>query len=388
MDEWETRVIVDPFPSVSDRRGSIAPQAPVVHHPVRAGRRPGILHTPMSTLFSPPILFFVLGLLAFALRTGLRIPHPIPKLLALYLLFSIGFKGGLELSRNGLETQMVVVLVAAVLMSAIIPLYCFAILRMRLSVYNAGAVAATYGSTSAVTFITAAAVLDQQGIAYSGHMVAAMALMESPALVVGVVLVRLFAVDRPAEPTRPTIATGSPAWPTEGPGLPGPVNWRKLLHESFLNGPVFLLLGSLLVGIITGYRGEESLLKPFSHDIFIGALCFFLLDLGLMAARRLRELASAGAFLIGFAIIMPVFNALIGVGLSAILGLKMGDALLFAILCGSASYIAAPAALRLVVPQANPSLYVPMALGITFPVNVAIGIPLYLEVLRWVWGQG
>jgi uncharacterized protein len=342
----------------------------------------------MATLLSPPILFFVLGLLAFAFRTGLRIPHPIPKLLALYLLFSIGFKGGLELSRNGFAAEMILVLLAAIAMSAIIPLYCFFPLRRRVSIANAGAIAATYGSTSAITFITAAAVLDQQQIAYSGHMVAAMALMESPALVVGVILVRMFASNgQPALSTRATSATGSPAWPTEAPRRLGPVHWGKLLHESFFNGPVFLLLGSLAVGMITGYRGEEELLRPFSHDIFVGALCFFLLDLGLMAARRLRDLASAGPFLIGFAILAPVINALLGVAVAGLLGLKMGDALLFAILCGSASYIAAPAALRLVVPQANPSLYVPMALGITFPFNVAVGIPLYLEILRRVWGE-
>jgi uncharacterized protein len=165
------------------------------------------------------------------------------------------------------------------------------------------------------------------------------------------------------------------------------VHWGKLLHESFFNGPVFLLLGSLCVGIITGYRGEEELLRPFSHDIFVGALCFFLLDLGLMAARRLRDLASAGIFLIAFAVLAPIVNAIIGIIAARLLGLGMGDALLLAILCGGASYIAAPAALRLVVPQANPSLYVPMALGITFPFNVTIGIPLYLEILRRMWGE-
>jgi uncharacterized protein len=338
----------------------------------------------MATLFSPPILFFVLGLLAFALRTGLRIPHPIPKLLSLYLLFSIGFKGGLELSRSGFHLETALVLLAAVALSALIPLYCFFLLRGRVSIPNAGAIAATYGSTSAITFITAAAVLSEQGIEFSGRMVAAMALMESPALVVGVLLVRVFSQQEAMAPGRASMATGSPAWPTEAPGKVGPVHWGKLLHESFLNGPVFLLLGSLAVGVITGERGEQ-LLRPFSHDIFTGALCFFLLDLGLMAARRLRDLASAGAFLIGFAIVAPIINAIIGLGAAWLLRLNIGDALLFMVLCGGASYIAAPAALRLVVPQANASLYVPMALGITFPFNVAVGIPLYLAILQAFW---
>jgi uncharacterized protein len=346
----------------------------------------------MATLLSPPILFFVLGLLAFALRTGLRIPHPIPKLLSLYLLFSIGFKGGLELSRTGVQPQVVLVLIVAVALSAAIPLYCFFALwrgGRGVSVADAGAIAATYGSTSAITFITAAAVLNEQRIEFSGYMVAAMALMESPALVVGVLLVRMFSKNGDSvQPRRATIATGSPAWPTEAPGSvssgTGPVQWGKLLHESFLNGPVFLLLGSLMVGVITGERGEQ-LLRPFSHDIFTGALCFFLLDLGLMAARRLRDLTNAGTFLLGFAIVAPVINGLIGVFAAYLLGLSLGDALLFTVLCGGASYIAAPAALRLVVPQANASLYVPMALGITFPFNVAIGIPLYLTLLQYLW---
>lgn len=342
---------------------------------------------PMGTLTSPPILFFVLGMLAFALRTGLRIPPPIPKLLSLYLLFSIGFKGGLELRNTGFDLSMMLVVFAAIVMSALIPIYLFFALRRRVSIANAGAIAATYGSTSAITFITAAAVLNEQGIAFSGHMVAAMALMESPALVVGVLLIRIYSKDDQTESVSVrTMATGSPAWPTEAPGRTGTVKWGKLLHESFLNGPVFLLLGSIAVGIITGDEGRR-LLEPFSHQIFTGALCFFLLDLGLMAARRLRDLASAGVYLIGFAILAPIFNSVLGLGVAGLLGLGTGDALLFAILCGGASYIAAPAALRLVVPQANASLYVPMALGITFPFNVAIGIPLYLEILRRTWGE-
>jgi uncharacterized protein len=326
----------------------------------------------MQTLLSPPILFFVLGILATLFHTGLRIPHPIPKLLSLYLLFSIGFRGGVELNHSGITAQAAGALGVSILLACIVPLYSYALLRRRMSAANAGAVAATYGSISAVTFITASAVLEQQSIAYSGYMVAAMALMESPAIVIGVLLVRL---------SREQV---SPDLFPAGRATLGTIQWGKLLHESFLNGPVFLLLGSMAVGIITGDRGE-TLLRPFYSDIFTGALCFFLLDLGLLAARRLRDLRDVGWFAIAFAIVTPVVNAMLGLVAARLLGLGHGDAFLLMLLSGSASYIAAPAALRLIIPEANPSIYVPMALGITFPLNVAIGIPVYLELTRLMW---
>ncbi|MBX3376303.1 MAG: sodium-dependent bicarbonate transport family permease [Phycisphaeraceae bacterium] len=317
----------------------------------------------MNTLMSPPILFFVLGMLATLLRTGLRVPYPIPKLLSLYLLFAIGFRGGVELEHGGITREVGLAIGAGVAMSVVVPLAAFWVLRRRLSVYDAGAVAATYGSVSAVTFITAQAVLDELGIAHSGSMVATMVFMESPAIITAVLLVRMST--------------------NEGGRLP----WGKLLHESFLNGPVFLLLGSMAVGLLTGSRGD-TLLRPFYQGIFTGILCFFLLDLGLLAAQRLRTLAAAGAFGIGFAVVMPVLSGLVGMALARVIGLGTGDALLFTVLCGSASYIAVPAAIRLVVPQANAGLYIPMALGITFPLNVTLGIPLYLFLIKAIWRAG
>ncbi len=320
----------------------------------------------VNALSSPPILFFVLGLLATLLRTGLRIPFPIPKLLALYLLFSIGFKGGVELAHSGFTGDVARTIAAAMGMAVLTPIAAFFILKARWSVYDAGAVAAAYGSVSAVTFITAAAVLDELKITHSGHMVACMAAMESPAIIVAVLLVRSFDPDRTG---------GSPRIP-----------WGKLLHESFLNGPVFLLLGSLGVGILTGDKGE-AVLKPFSSGIFTGILCFFLLDLGLLAARRLRDLRAAGLGGVAFALLAPIVSGLLGIVIARVLHLSKGDALLFTMLCGSASYIAVPAALRLVVPRSNPGLYIPMALGITFPFNVTLGIPMYLAIIGAVWGN-
>jgi uncharacterized protein len=198
-------------------------------------------------------------------------------------------------------------------------------------------------------------------------MVAALALMESPAIVVGIVLVKKFA---PRDKTEE--------------GEVETMDWGEVLREACLNGSVFLLIGSLIIGLLTGEAGWEKL-KPFTQDSFYGVLCFFLLDMGLIAARRIRELAKAGAFVIGFAIVMPVLNAIIGIGLARIIGISQGNALLFAVLCASASYIAVPAAMRMTVPEANPSLYISMALALTFPFNIIIGIPVYLQIIHKVW---
>lgn len=335
-----------------------------------SGRRRGVSRSgtlwPVSTLTTPPILFFVLGMLAAALRTGLKVPHPIPKLLSLYLLFAIGFKGGMWLSRTGPSVEMAAAIGAGVALSALLPLWAYAVLRRYVGAMNAGAVAATYGSISAVTFITASAVLRELGVAQSGHMVAVMAVMESPAIVVGVLLARRGAA-------------------REAPGDGPPVRWGHLLHESFLNGPVFLLLGSMAVGVLSGEKGA-ALLAPFAQDMFTGALCFFLLDLGLLAARRLREIGRAGVACVAFAATAPLVQGAAGLLAARALGMSAGDALLLTLLAGSASYIAAPAALKLAIPKANPGLYVTMALGVTFPLNIAVGIPAWWWLIRWWWG--
>jgi uncharacterized protein len=318
----------------------------------------------VSNLLNPPILFFFLGVAAALLRSDLEIPAPIARFLSLYLLLAIGFHGGVELTRRGLDTTVTLTLIAAVLMALAVPLYTFFILRRRVDVYDAAAIAATYGSISAVTFITAASFLTAQGIPYGGHMVAAMALMESPAIVVGVILVRLY---RPAEGDRQF-----------------DVSWSALGRDAFLNASVYILLGSLLIGALTGERGYQ-VMSPLVGDLFQPVLALFLLDLGIVAAGRLSDLRKSGAFLLGFAIIVPVVNALIGIVLARLIGLAEGDALMFAILCAGASYIAVPAAIRIAVPEARPTVYVPMALAVTFPFNIIIGIPLYMAIIRQWW---
>jgi hypothetical protein len=259
-------------------------------------------------------------------------------------------------------------------MSLLVPVSSFLILRTRLDSYNAAAVAASYGSISAVTFITAESFLNVLEIGFDGFMVAALALMESPAIVVGVLLARMAA---------PAMAAAA-ADELEESEVRGALLSGDLLREAFLNGSVFLLIGSLLIGMAVAAYSPAGIDKmlPFTDKLFYGALCFFLLDMGIVAAQRLRDLRQAGAFLVGFAILAPVLHALVGLGLARVLGLPQGDALLFMVLCASASYIAVPAAMRMTVPQANPSFYISTALAVTFPFNVIVGIPAYLAMAR------
>ncbi|MEB3192575.1 MAG: sodium-dependent bicarbonate transport family permease [Snowella sp.] len=321
----------------------------------------------LSNILNPPVLFFFLGMIAVFVQSDLEIPNPLPKLFSLYLLVAIGFKGGHELVDSGLNPQILVTLLAAILMASIVPVYSFFILRIKLDNYNAAAIAATYGSISAVTFITASSLLDKLQINYGGHMVAALALMESPAIVVGLILVRFFTKVSSVSTDQNELKETS---------------WGEVLREAFLNGSVLLLIGSLITGILTGGSGWGKIHLFVEKDLFYGALMFFLLDMGLVAARRIRDLRQTGMFLIGFAILMPIFNALIGIVLAKMIGMGEGNALLFAVLCASASYIAVPAAMRMTVPEANPSLYVSMALAITFPFNIIAGIPIYLQTIK------
>ncbi|WP_414544582.1 sodium-dependent bicarbonate transport family permease [Nostoc sp. CCY0012] len=312
-------------------------------------------------ILNPPILFFFLGMIAVFVKSDLEIPAPIPKLFSLYLLLAIGFKGGVELIKSGITQEVVLTLLAAMLMACFVPVYSFFILRLKLDTYDAAAIAATYGSISAVTFITASAFLSELGIDYDGYMVAALALMESPAIIVGLLLVNIFTTDGKRD-----------------------LSWTEVLQEAFLNSSVFLLVGSLLIGVLTGEHGWQ-VLEPFTQGLFYGVLTFFLLDMGIIAAKRIKDLQKTGFFLISFAILIPIVNASLGLLIAKFIGMHQGDSLLFAVLCASASYIAVPAAMRMTVPEANPSLYVSTALAVTFPFNIIVGIPLYLYGINLFW---
>ena len=317
-----------------------------------------------QNVFAPPVLFFFVGGISVFCKSDLEIPAPLPKLFSLYLLLAIGFRGGIEIQTSGLSDPVLPTLSAAILMSLIIPILGFFILRIKFNVFNSAAIAAAYGSISAVTFISAESFLSTQGQPFDGFMVGALALMESPAIIVGLLLVKF-------------------AGPSNRPKSRN-LQIRSILHESFLNGSVYLLLGSLIIGFLAGVNNPTSIekMKPFTHSLFYGVECFFLLDMGMVAAQRLPSLKKAGSFLIGFAILMPIFNALIGVFVARFLSLNPGNALLFVVLCASASYLAVPAAMRMTVPEARSSYYISTTLGLTFPFNIILGIPLYMSLVN------
>ncbi len=321
----------------------------------------------LTNVFNPAALFFALGLAAVLCRTGLEIPAPLPRLFSLYLIIAIGYTGGTKLAASGLDGTVLLYIAGSMFMAMAVPVAVFFVLRRFLSVYDAAAMAATYGSISIVTFIVGTEFLGRMHETYGGYMVAIMSLMESPAIVAGIFLVRLAAPRRSL--AAPEMTAGS------------------LLRESFLNASVFLLLGSLLIGAVTGAAHGKSL-EPFMTGLFKGMVIFFLLDTGMHAGRLVGQLRATGGALVAFGLTAPVVQAAAGLGLARLMGMGPGDALLFTILCASASYIVAPAAMRHAVPESNPGLVELLALGITFPFNITLGIPLYWQAIRWVWGLG
>ena len=313
----------------------------------------------MNNFLDPAILFFVFGAFAGAVKSNLEIPQPIARFLSLYLLMALGLKGGFALHKSGFTLEIGLALGLAVFLAIIIPLMGYIVLRTKLNNYDAAAIAATYGSVSAVTFITATQALDQYGIAFGGHMAAAMALMESPAIILAILL---------ANKAR-TSATNS----TQSTSM------SKIFHESFTDGAQLLLLGSMMDGLVSG-DGGQKIMAPFSIDLFKGMLAFFLLDMGLMAAKNFEGLKGKPPITLLYAIVAPLVHASIALALCKLLGLPLGDTVLLMVLAASASYIAVPAVLRHALPEVNPALYMGMSLGITFPFNIIFGIPLYAYV--------
>lgn len=306
--------------------------------------------------FEPVILFFLLGLLAGIIRSDLKIPGVLYESLSIFLLLAIGLKGGVALAHHpvgDLFGQAVVV----VLVAGLIPLAAFPLLH-RVGGFaraDAASIAAHYGSVSVVTFAVASSYIASRGVAAEGYLVVFLALLEFPALVLGVALARRGTGDTP---------------------------WGRILHEVFAGRSILLLVGGLAIGWIAGGEGIKPLDRLF-FDLFKGMLAFFLLEMGLVAAARLADLHRAGAFLLAFATLMPIAAGLLGVFTANLLDLSVGGATLLATLYASASYIAAPAAMRIAVPEANPGLSIGASLGITFPFNLLLGIPLY----HWLAGQ-
>ena len=333
----------------------------------------------MQNLLDPAILFFLLGVLAGAIKSNLEIPPAISRFLSLYLLMALGLKGGFALSQSGLTANVGISLAAAIVLAIFIPLMGYWFLRRFVTGFDAAAVAATYGSVSAVTFVTAVQYLENQHIDYGGHMAAAMALMESPAIILAVVLANTLRQKQ----TPPIVSLGSGVAGLSGPPNQQSVSIGKILHESFTDGAQLLLLGAMVVGMMTGDAGKAAM-EPFSGDLFKGMLSFFLLDMGLMAARNLPQVKGKSPALIAYAIIGPILHASLALGLAYVLNLPAGDGALLMVLAASASYIAVPAVLRFALPEANPSLYFGLSLGITFPLNILFGIPAYVSIAQSV----
>jgi uncharacterized protein len=312
----------------------------------------------ITNITNPTLLFFVLGIVAYLLKSDLEIPPTSVKFISLYLLFAIGFKGGQELSHSGFTVEIAYSLLFGMAIASIIPLYTFFILKRKLNVYDAGAIAAAYGSVSAVTFVAATTFLEMESVAFDGHMVAVMALMESPAIIVGVILLMKF--DKEKEQT---------------------TSLKSIVHHSITNGSVLMIVGSLLIGLVADVKQAEGI-RPFTTDIFKGFLAIFLLDMGMVTAKRFSAFRKQGWFVSLFAVLVPAFNGCIVALVSGYITHSVGDRFLFAVLAASASYIAVPAAMRLAAPKADPGLYIPMALGVTFPFNITIGMPLYLLLIE------
>lgn len=307
----------------------------------------------ISNITNPTLLFFVLGIIAANVKSDLEIPPSSSKFISLYLLFAIGFKGGQELALTPFNSEIGYSILFGIAVAALIPFYTFFILKQRMSVSNAGAVAATYGSVSAVTFVAAASFLEGQGLDFGGHMVAIMALMESPAIIIGVILMMRYDAE------------------ARNSG-----NLKDTIKHSFTNGSVLLILGSLVIGLIADTKQAEGI-KPFTTDIFKGFLAIFLLEMGMVTAKRFAAFKQYGLFLSAFSIIIPAINGCFVAWASAWVTDDIGNRFILAVLAASASYIAVPAAMRIAAPKADPGLYIPMALGLTFPFNITIGMPFY-----------
>ena len=312
--------------------------------------------TLISNLTNPALLFFFMGIVAVRIKSTLSLPENSSKFISIYLLFSIGFKGGQELSHGVLNFEMLQVISLGLLSAALIPVLTFFTLKSKVGVANASAIAASYGSVSAVTFITAVAFLEQRGLAFGGHMVALMAMMEAPAIIVGVLLMKIFG----------------------GGGLKQRMS--ELFKHAVTNGSVFLLIGATTIGFIASDEAAQGI-APFTTDIFKGFLVLFLLDMGIKSGKEISSLWQKGPAPILWAIFAPLAIGSTTAFFLQFLDVLYGDRVLLAVLIASASYIAVPASMKIAIPKANPGLYTPMALAITFPVNIMIGIPLYASII-------
>ena len=314
-----------------------------------------------SAILTPMVLAFLLGILATLVKSDLKFPEGLYVGLTIYLLFAIGLKGGVKLSAISLSEFLKPAMIA-ILMCTCIPIISYLLLRYigKFSIINASAIAAHYGSVSAVTFSEATAYMEFMQIPFEGYMASLLAIMEVPAILVAIFIAKY--LDSKEE-----------------------TNWKKILHELFTGKGNILLIGGMTIGILSGKKGMEQI-SPLFEAPFRGVLVLFLLEVGMITGKKLYDLKSVGFFLVAFGIIMPFIHAIIGIYLSHKIGLSMGGSVIFGTLCASASYIAAPAAVRLALPEASPSYYLTASLAITFPFNVVFGLPIYLNFAKSIYG--
>ena len=316
----------------------------------------------MKSLLDPAILFFVFGCFAGFIRSNLEIPRSIAKFLSLYLLMALGLKGGFALAKTGLSGEIVLSLTIAIMMAFIIPMIGYWFLKNRIAKFDAAAVAASYGSVSAVTFVTAIQFMEQSQLSPNSYMAIALVIMESPAIIMAVLLANMLRHKN-------------------GESITKPLSLKNILHESFTDGTHLLLLGSMAVGYFSGEAGK-TVMQPFAGDLFKGMLAFFLLDMGLMVAKNFKQARNNSITLIAYASISPIIHASIALALTKMFGISLADTILLMVLSASASYIVVPAVLRYAIPEANPSIYFGLSIGITFPINILIGIPLYVWMAK------
>ena len=314
-----------------------------------------------SAILTPMVLAFLLGILVTLIKSDLKFPEGLYLGLTIYLLFAIGLKGGVKLSTISL-TEFIKPALIAVLMCSFIPIISYSLLKYvgKFSTINAAAIAAHYGSVSAVTFSEATAYMEYMQIPFEGYMASLLAIMEVPAILIAIFIAKLSESNQES-------------------------NWKKVLHELLTGKGNILLIGGMTIGILSGKKGMEQI-SPLFEAPFRGILVLFLLEVGMITGKKLYDLKNVGFFLVGFGIIMPLIHATIGIYLSHKIGLSMGGSVIFGTLCASASYIAAPSAVRLALPEASPSYYLTASLAITFPFNVVIGLPIYLNFAKSIYG--
>jgi hypothetical protein len=318
----------------------------------------------LTTILNPGVLFFILGFVAIMLNSNLSIPESVVKFVSLYLMLSIGFKGGISLHHSSLFGDGIIIIGIIIAMSALVPIYSYYLLKKKIGTADAAAIGATYGSNSTLTYITAAGFLTSIGSPYAGFMTVALVVMETPAIIFAIVLAQLGKKD--GTNTRST---------------------KSVVKEALTDGTLIVLVGSMVIGyILTALGTEKSPLSTFiGGDMFTGMLVFFLLYMGTLVGKKFKELTSFPMILAVFAVVAPIVNGVIAILLSKLFGFDHGDALLLTILCASSSYIVAPAILKEALPESNPAKYLTMSMGITFPLNIILGIPIYWwAITNWV----